>query len=333
MKPLKVELPDGTHVELEYGESLFPPEKPDEIGRIGPYRLLQVLGSGGMGVVFKAEVRLLQHRMAALKIMLPSLARSATARERFLREIRAGAACDHENVVRIYDADDDRGVPYLVMQLLEGESLDQRLKRVGKLPIGEVVRVGRQIAQGLAFVHRQGLIHRDIEPSNIFLEFVATADGRRTTDPRVKIIDFGLVRAVATPKQFVQSGAVIGTPASTAPEQAAGQSIDHRCDLFSLGCVLYQMCTGEKPFKGADTASTLMAVATHQPPQLHELNAEVPLPFSSLVMKLLAKKPEDRPQSAQEVADALAKMGTKSTMPRWLRRLLGMLSLIVRPGE
>jgi WD40 repeat protein/tRNA A-37 threonylcarbamoyl transferase component Bud32 len=292
---------------------LAPPQAPGEIGRLGGHGVLEVLGAGGMGVVFKARDPQLE-RLVALKAMLPSLA-SASARQRFLREARAAAAVKHDHVVTIHQVGEDRGAPFLAMELLEGEPLDSRLRREGKLAVGEVLRVGREAAEALQAAHEQGLIHRDIKPANLFLE------GRRG---RVKVLDFGLARASQQDRQLTQDGAIVGTPAYMSPEQAQGQPVDARTDLFSLGCVLYHACTGEQPFRGSDTISTLMAVVTEQPRPPHEVNPLVPVALSELVMRLLAKKPADRPADASTVAGALAEMaGDRTERVSPLRPLTG----------
>jgi WD40 repeat protein len=280
----------------ELTDFLAPPQEPDELGRLGPYRVLAVLGAGGMGVVYRAEDPALR-RLVALKAMLPGLASSAASRERFLREARSAAALDHDHIVHIYQVGEDRGVPYLAMQFLQGEPLDDRLKRQPRLPLGEVLRIGREAAAGLHAAHKRGLIHRDIKPANLWLE---------AETGRVKILDFGLARSAADESHLTQQGAIVGTPAYMAPEQASGgQELDARCDLFSLGCVLYHMATGQQPFKGRDTISTLMAVATEQPRPPGAVAPDVPPVLSDLIMRLLAKKPGDRPPSAQAVVDAL----------------------------
>jgi serine/threonine protein kinase len=296
---------DAPSVDRALYDFLAPPEADDELGRLGPYRVLKVLGAGGMGVVFKAEDPMLQ-RPVALKAMLPTLAVSATARERFLREARSAASIKHDHIVHIYQVGEDRGVPFLAMEFLDGEPLDERLKRPGPMPLSEVLRIGREVAEGLEAAHTRGLVHRDIKPANIWLE------GERG---RVKILDFGLARSASGQSQLTQSGAIIGTPAYMAPEQAQGKSVDHRCDLFSLGGVLYRIVTGKMPFKGADTISTLMAVATHNPPAPQRLRAEMPHELSDLVMTLLAKDPAERPASARAVAETLASLAQPQTMP------------------
>jgi WD40 repeat protein/serine/threonine protein kinase/CubicO group peptidase (beta-lactamase class C family) len=298
---------------------LAPPEAVDELGRLGPYRVQKILGYGGMGVVFEANDPQLQ-RQVALKAMLPTLAVSETSRQRFLREARAAAAVTHDHIVGIYQVGEDRGVPYLAMPLLEGESLYQRFLREGRLPLAEVVRIGREVAEGLGAAHARGLVHRDIKPANIWLE------GSRG---RVKILDFGLARPKGDNVQLTQQGALVGTPAYMSPEQVAGQAIDHRSDLFSLGVVLYLLATGEFPFKGNDPVATLVEIATVQPRPPRERNPAVPKALSDLVMQLLAKDPAGRPPSAEAVIAALEQCkvasaerpsphGKRSPRSRWL---------------
>ncbi len=275
---------------------LASPHEPDELGRLGPYRVLKVLGTGAMGVVFQAEDPHLK-RLVALKVMRPALAASAEFHRRFLREARLAASIDHEHVVTIYQVGEDRGVPFLAMQLLQGETLENRLTRAGgRLPLAEVLRVGREIAEGLGAAHARGLIHRDIKPANVWLE---------KDRGRVRIVDFGLARGAEPDAQFTQAGAVIGTPAYMAPEQAAAAVVDARSDLFSLGAVLYRAATGESPFGGKDTLSVLSALATRTPTPPHRIVPALPRMFSGLVMRLLAKDPADRPQSASEVVEAI----------------------------
>ena len=292
----------GNEPSRELIDFLSPPQAADELGRLGPFRVLQVLGAGGMGVVYKAEDPQLK-RFVALKAMLPTLGASESARKRFVREAQSAAAIVHDHIVPIHQVGEDRGVPFVAMQFLEGEPLDERLKREGRLSVAEVVRIGRETAEGLAAAHDKGLIHRDIKPANIWLE------GKKG---RVKILDFGLARAAADDSHLTQTGAILGTPAYMAPEQAGGEKVDPRCDLFSLGCVLYRLCTGDFPFKGKDSISTLIAVATDNPDPPAQINPNVPLELSNLVMKLLAKKPAERPGSAHAVVEALQKIDRKT---------------------
>jgi serine/threonine protein kinase len=275
---------------------LAPPQGPGELGRIAHYRVLKVLGAGGMGIVFEAEDVNLQ-RSVALKVMKKAQAANQVNRERFLREARAAAKIEHDHIVTIYQVDEDRGVPFIAMKLLVGESLEDRLNREGKLSFDEIIRIGQETALGLAEAHEKGLIHRDIKPANIWLE-----EGRG----RVKLVDFGLARANDEDTRLTGENFMVGTPMYMSPEQAEGdREIDARSDLFSLGGVLYRMSTGELPFKGRNTMQVLNALATKVPPPPIELNPELPGALSKLIMSLLSKDPEQRPRTARVVVAAL----------------------------
>ncbi len=282
----------------ELTEFLAPPEQSDEIGRLGPYRILAVLGKGGMGVVFRAHDPALD-RVVALKVMLPQMRAVPSARERFLREAKAAAALKHSNIVTVFQVGEDRGVPFLAMEFLEGEPLDNRIRSEGRLPLADVLRIGRETAQGLTAAHACGLVHRDIKPANLWLE---------APNGHVKALDFGLAQARADQVHLTQQGTIVGTPAYMAPEQAEGKPVDGRCDLFSLGCVLYQMITGTLPYRGETTIAILRALALHEPPPVSDVRSDAPPELSALVARLLAKKPEDRPASAQEVVEILREL-------------------------
>jgi hypothetical protein len=285
---------------------LGPPQQPGEIGRLGAYRVFEILGTGGMGVVFRAEDMNLQ-RLVALKAMLPALAIDPNSKERFLREARAAASVKHDNVVTIHQVDEDRGIPFLAMELLQGESLASRLAGSARLSYQDKLRIGREIAAGLEAAHAKGLVHRDIKPGNIWLE----APGGR-----VKILDFGLARAPAGNAQLTAEGVIIGTPAYMCPEQASGRLPDARGDLFSLGCVLYSLCAGNAPFRGTDAVSTLVAVVSQAPQHVRTLDPSLPREFADLVMHLLEKKPEDRPPTARTVANRIADLESNKAARR-----------------
>lgn len=275
---------------------LTPPEEPGELGRLGPYRVFEVLGAGGMGIVFRAEEISLA-RTVALKVMTHDAAARPGARQRFLREARAAAALEHEHVAPIFQVGEVHGVPYLAMQWLKGMNLAERLKRLPAPNVAEVLQLGRQIARGLAAAHARGIIHRDIKPQNVWIE---PKEGGR-----IKILDFGLARALQDDIHLTQTGAIVGTPAFMAPEQARGEKVDQRSDLFSLGVVLYRMATGRLPFRGENTMAVLSSLATEQPRPARELNPSLPAALASLVMRLLEKDPAKRPASAAEVANQL----------------------------
>jgi tRNA A-37 threonylcarbamoyl transferase component Bud32 len=288
---------------------LRPAEAADELGRLGGYRVLRRLGAGGMGLVFVAEDPTLRRRVA-LKVMRPALAASADGCRRFLREARAAAAVQHEQVIPIHQVGEDNGVPFIAMPLLAGESLEDRLCRDGCLPLVEALRVGREAAEGLAAAHEAGVLHRDVKPANIWLEAHSSplaAGGRRVGGEgfRVKLLDFGLARFAEGGQTVTHTGMVLGTPAYMSPEQADGKPLDARSDLFSLGCVLYRTTTGQQPFARDGVTATLRAVVDHTPAAPHEVAPGVPPPLSALIVRLLAKSPADRPESAAAVAVAL----------------------------
>jgi serine/threonine protein kinase len=298
--------------EQKRGEPVLrPPQQPGELGRLGSYRILKLLSQGGMGLVYEAEDSQLGRRVA-LKVIRPEQAATDVARQRFLQEARAVAAIDHEHIVTVYQVGEDNGTLFLAMPLLQGESLADRLRREGKLRLPEVIRIGRQAAEGLAAAHQRGLIHRDIKPANIFLEKVA---GKPL--PRVKILDFGLARQVqGGASGMTQAGLVIGTPGYMAPEQARSQPLDHRCDLFSLGCIIHHMASGTPPFEGDDPLALLVAQTVDPVPPLTELRSDVPQELSNLVERMLAKTPDERPANAEIVAQGLATIAQKLTQDR-----------------
>lgn len=286
------------------------PPAPDGLGRIGSYRVLKQLGAGAVGVVYLAEDIHLK-RMVALKLMKGEDVEDEMCRQRFLREGRSVAALEHENIVTVYQVGEADGVPFLAMQYLQGETLDERLKRDRQIPVVEVVRIAKEIAAGLAAAHDQGLIHRDIKPANIWLE---------AGKGRVKILDFGLARAATDDTHLTQTGMVVGTPAYMSPEQGRGARVDHRTDLYSLGCVIYAMCAGVPPFQAQDTMSMLVALATDSPRPLTAHNPNVPPPLVGLVNRLLVKHPDARLPSAHEALIVL------ETIERILPRLMHELT-------
>jgi eukaryotic-like serine/threonine-protein kinase len=285
---------------------LAPSARPDSLGRLGRYEILEVLGQGGFGIVLRALDDALQ-RVVAIKVLAPGLTAAASARQRFLREARAAALVRHENVVQIY-AIEEVPLPHFVMEFVPGETLQQRLDRTGAFDIGAVVTIGRQIAEGLASAHAAGLIHRDVKPGNVLIE----------TGPRlrVKVNDFGLARAVDD-ASITQSGVVAGTPLYMSPEQAQGETLDPRSDLFSLGSVLYAIASGKPPFRAGNTLAVLKRVADETARPLSEVIPNGPAWLCDLIAKLHAKAPNDRIQSATEIATLLAQAeaGATPTIP------------------
>jgi len=275
---------------------LGPSDFPDSLGRIGPYEVKGVLGRGGNGIVMKAFDAGL-NRFVAVKVIATVLAGSGAARKRFAREAQAAAAVVHEHVVAVHAVNESAGLPYLVMEYIRGRSLQDRLDKDGPLELTEVLRIGYQTASGLSAAHEQGLVHRDIKPANILLE---------NGVERVKITDFGLARAVAD-ATLTQSGIITGTPHYMAPEQARGDAVDHRADLFGLGSTLYACCTGHPPFRAETPLAVLRRVTDDTPRPIRELNPEIPAWLEALIGKLLAKSVTERYQSAGEVAELFAK--------------------------
>jgi serine/threonine-protein kinase len=273
---------------------LSPSDDPDSLGRVGPYEVKGVLGRGGNGVVLKALDAGL-NRFVAVKVIASVLAGSGAARKRFAREAQAAAAVVHEHVVAVHAVHESAGLPYLVMEYVPGRSLQDRIDKNGPLSLREVLRIGTQTAAGLAAAHAQGLVHRDIKPANILLE---------NGVERVKITDFGLARAVAD-ASLTQSGVITGTPHYMSPEQARGDAVDHRADLFSLGGTMYAMCTGHPPFRADAPLAVLRRVTDETPRPMREINSDVPAWLDAVLAKLLAKNPADRFQSAAEVATLL----------------------------
>jgi WD40 repeat protein/tRNA A-37 threonylcarbamoyl transferase component Bud32 len=269
--------------------------KSGSLGRLDHYEVLEVVGHGGMGVVLKAFDEKL-HRVSAIKVLAPQMAANGTARKRFVREAQAAAAVAHDHVVAIHAVEEAGPVPYLVMHYVAGISLEDRIKQGGPLEVKEILRIGIQTAAGLAAAHAQGLVHRDVKPANILLE-----NGVQ----RVKITDFGLARAVDD-ASLTQAGVIAGTPMYMSPEQARGEAVDHRADLFSLGSVLYTLCTGHRPFRASGTMAVLKRVCEDTPHPIREINPEIPDWLTAIVAKLHAKDPAARFQSAAEVAELLS---------------------------
>jgi serine/threonine protein kinase len=273
---------------------LGPSDQADCLGTLGPYEITGVIGRGGMGVVLKARDPRLR-RTVAVKVLAPDRAANSVARKRFPREARAAAAVVHPHVVTIHHVDQEQDLPYLVMEFVDGVSLHRKVRKEGPLGLEHILRIGSQVADGLAAAHRQGVIHRDIKPGNILLE-----GGTQ----HVKITDFGLARAVDDPN-VTRTGEVAGTPMFMSPEQAQGMRIDHRTDLFSLGGVMYTMCTGRPPFRADSPIAVLLKVRDGTPRPIRKLRPDIPEWLVKIIDRLLCKDPDARFQTAQEVFDLL----------------------------
>ncbi|MFO0600520.1 MAG: serine/threonine-protein kinase [Myxococcaceae bacterium] len=262
---------------------------------LGRYRLEEKIGEGGMGAVFTAHDQELDRRVA-VKLLAASLVNDSEVLERFEREARLTAKLDHPHIVPIYDVGRHEGRPFIVMKLLQGDSLAGRLRAKGGFTADETVKLMKQLASGLDFIHAQGFIHRDIKAGNIFV----SPEGHAT------ILDFGILRQKSASTGITRTGMVMGTPHYMAPEQALGlKDVDHRVDLYALAVVLFECLTGTLPFE-ADSELRLIQLQAHAPPpEILDRAPWIPAPVAAVVRKALAKKPEDRFNTAAELVGAL----------------------------
>jgi serine/threonine-protein kinase len=300
------QLPSSRDIHPGVTETLQTPIKELTTGSTfaGRYQIIEELGHGGMGEVYQAHDKTLG-RHVAIKVLPTAFASDPERLRRFEQEARATAALDHPNILVIFDVGNHEGQAYIVEELLEGESLRERL-RGGALPVGKAVEYGVQIASGLAAAHGRGIIHRDVKPENLFI----------TRHGHVKILDFGLAKLLSKPSErelttsptlanTTEPGMVMGTVAYMSPEQVRGQAVDHRSDIFSFGCVLYEMLTGRSAFLRDSAAETMTAILKEEPPKPTSLEASVPAPLSRAIAHCLEKRPEERFQSAKDLGFAL----------------------------
>lgn len=275
-------------------ESLAPTDDPRMLGRLGPFEIAGIIGAGGMGIVLKGFDPSLS-RFVAVKVLAPQLWSDANARERFSREARAAASIVHDNVIEIYGVAEVDGIPYFTMPYLRGETLQQRIELRGPLAIEEVLRISKQLADALAAAHSQGLVHRDIKPANILL-----TEGCE----RVRLSDFGLAH-VENDHRLTQTGAITGTPRYMSPEQVEGVVMDQRSDLFSLGTVIYEMCTAQSPFAAESIVKQMIAITEADPIPVEEVNPAVPIWLAAIIDRLHARAAEDRYESAELLSEDL----------------------------
>jgi len=282
-------VPEDSLLELERVslDFLSQASHPEMLGRLGRYDIERVIGTGGMGVVLKAFDTEL-HRVVAIKVLAQHLASNGSARRRFSREAQAAAAVLHPNVIPIYNVEQDDELPYLVMQCVNGKSLQGKVDEHGPLSVAEALRIAKQTAAGLAAAHEQWLVHRDVKPANILLE--------ENVD-RVLLSDFGLARAVDD-ASLTRTGVVAGTPHYMSPEQARGDAIRCDSDQFSLGSVMYFMLTGHPPFRAENAMGVLNRICHDPHRPIEAINADVPVEVSDLIDRLLSKSPKDRFPSA-----------------------------------
>ena len=268
--------------------------------RLGPYVVTEALGAGGMGEVYRARDTRLE-RDVAIKILPAPLAQDTDRRARFEREARAVAALSHPNILAIHDVGLHEGTTYAVTELLEGETLRQRLES-GAMPPRKAVEIGVQIANGLAAAHEKGIVHRDLKPENVFV----------TRDGRVKILDFGLATELGTTSPDsptiaggTEPGMILGTVGYMSPEQVRGTQVDQRTDIFALGAVLFEMLTGRRAFRRDTAAETMTAILKDDVPELSTSGSPVPQGLDRIVRRCLEKNPDERMQSARDIAIAL----------------------------
>src|SRR6516164_4635589 len=269
---------------------------------LGQYEIRSPLGAGGMGEVYRAHDNRLD-RDVAIKVLPEYLTSDADRLRRFEQEARATAALNHPNILAIFEMDTHGSVSYLVEELLEGETLRERLRR-GPIPLRKAIECAVQIAHGLAAAHDRGIVHRDLKPENLFI----------TKDGRVKILDFGLARLVTPPNasgeeatvtQKTDPGVVLGTAGYMSPEQVRGKLVDHRTDIFAFGTILYEMVTGKQPFRKSTSAETMTAILNEEPPSISQIAPTASPGMRRVVHRCLEKDPEQRFHSSHDLAFAL----------------------------
>src|ERR1700675_1937509 len=270
--------------------------------KLGPYEIVSPLGAGGMGEVYRSRDPRLK-REVAIKVLPQAFSLDADRLRRFEQEALATAALNHPNILAVFDIGTSEGSPYVVSELLEGETLRDRL-RGGSLALRKTLDYALQVAHGLAAAHDKGIVHRDLKPDNLFV----------TKDGRVKILDFGLAKltqprdasgAEATMAEGTEPGMVMGTVGYMSPEQVRGKMADHRSDIFAFGTILYEMVTGKQTFRKSTSAETMTAILNEDPPSISQVTAATPPGLQRVVHRCLEKNPEQRFQSASDIAFAL----------------------------
>ena len=280
--------------------------------RVNNYEIVSVLGEGGMGTVYLA-VHPVMGRKAAIKLLRRELAEDQTLVARFVNEARAANAIRHPNIIDVIDVGTlpDNGLPYMMMEFLEGENLAQRLARTGTLPVSEAIDIALQTASALSAAHGKGIVHRDLKPDNLFLVPELGSPGRE----RVKVLDFGIAKLrgdTSSGAVKTNSGSIMGTPPYMSPEQCRGiaEDIDHRADIYALGIILFEMLCGRPPFVSPGFGELLMMHLTRPPPSPRELNGAIPEPVEQIILRALSKKPEDRFASMDEFCSSLSHAGS-----------------------
>jgi eukaryotic-like serine/threonine-protein kinase len=287
-------------------ERVGQPEPSDIAGR---YEVVQKLGAGAFGTVYKAKDRLLGRMVAIKTIRLDGLAASGSGLDellaRFKREAQVSAQLKHPNIVTIYDIGDFEGLSYLAMEFIDGPGLEKVIASTGRLPVERAAAIGAQIADGLDYAHAHHVVHRDIKPANVMLE----------AGDRVKVTDFGIAKAIDSGEHLTITGSLLGTPSYMSPEQARGAAIDGRSDLFSVGCILYEMVTGTKAFRGDSITALIFKIITEEPQPISEIDPTIPEPITRVIARALSKAPETRFQTGHELATALLALTSAAAVP------------------
>ncbi|HJS57715.1 MAG TPA: serine/threonine-protein kinase, partial [Vicinamibacteria bacterium] len=281
--------------------------EPTEVA--GRYQVVQKLGAGAFGTVYKAKDKILGRMVAIKTIRMEGLAAAAAGVEemvaRFEREARVSAQLKHPNIVTIYDVGQSEGLSYLAMEFIDGVGLDKIIAQAGRLPVERVASIGAQVADALDFAHKNGVVHRDIKPANIMIE----------AGDRVKVTDFGIAKATDSGEHLTVTGSLLGTPSYMSPEQARGQELDGRSDLFSVGCVLYEMVTGRKAFRGESITALLFKIITEEPPPLREAQVNIPDALEHVILKALSKGQDSRYASGAELRAELLALTQPGSLP------------------
>ncbi len=297
-----------------------PAAEPKEIA--GRFQVVQKLGAGAFGTVYKARDRVLGRMLAIKTIRMEGLAASQAGLgemlDRFKREAQVAAQLKHPNIVTIYDIGESEGLSYISMEFIDGIGLDHVISEAGRLPLERAAALAAQVADALDFAHRHGVVHRDIKPANIMIE----------PGDRVKVTDFGIAKPTDSAEHLTMTGSLLGTPSYMSPEQARGSAVDGRSDLFSLGCVIYEMVAGRKAFRGESITALLFKIITEEPPPIRQAEPSVPDAFVGILAKALAKAPESRYQNGRELADDLLALTRPGSVPT-----LRALDVPTLPGE
>src|SRR5438552_17900442 len=281
---------------------------PSEIAQ--RYQVIKGLGAGAFGTVYKAKDKILGRMVAIKTIRLEGLAASGGAgleerMDRFKREAMVSAQLKHPNIVTIYDIGDSGGVSYIAMEFIDGVGLDRVIAGAGRVGVERAAALAAQVADALDFAHKHNVVHRDIKPANIMVE----------AGDRVKVSDFGIAKVTDSGEHLTMTGSLLGTPSYMSPEQARGATLDGRSDLFSTGCVLYEMLAGKKAFRGDSITGLIFKIITEEPPPIREFDPAIPDKMVRILAKALAKTPEMRYQTGRDMAEDLVALSRPGATP------------------